>query len=54
MGLRFVLNSSMLSGISDFPNNHFFLQFPFFKNIFNMLTNCRTRLAEQFAYLRLC
>ena len=31
--LGFPLNSTMLSGYSEFPNNHFFIKFSPFKNI---------------------
>ena len=31
--LGFPLNSTMLSGLSEFPNNHFFIKFSLFKNI---------------------
>ena len=37
----------MLSGCSEFPNNHFFIQFSFFENIGNMLTDCWFTLIEQ-------
>ena len=40
MALKFILNSSMLSGCSEFPNNHSFIQFSFFEDMLYMLTNC--------------
>ena len=35
--LVFSSHSTMLSGYSEFPNNHFFIKFSLFKNIRNLL-----------------
>ena len=44
--LRFPLYSTMLSGLSEIPTNHFFFQFSFFENIGNMTTNRSTAFIE--------
>lgn len=43
----------MLSGCSEFPNNHFFVQFSFFENIGNMFTNSCFTFIKQSTYLLL-
>ena len=39
--LHFILNGTMLSGYFHFGNNHFSAKFSFFKDIFQVLTDCR-------------
>ena len=49
--LCFPFYSAMLSGLSEFPTDHFFFQFSFLENIGNMFTNSGTPFIEQLRYL---
>ena len=41
VSLCFFLNCAVLSGYFQNGNNHFFVEFPLFKDIFQVLTDCR-------------
>ena len=50
--LSFPLNSTVLSGYSEIPNNHFSVKFSIFEDVLNMLANigyaCLVYLSQLF------
>ena len=54
MRLRFTFYCAMLSGCSEFPNNHFFIQFSIFKNAFDVFAYVRFARLIYLYKLRLC
>jgi len=48
--LRFIVQRPVMSGCFHFGNNHFFIQLALFKNILQVLADCRLLHPEQFCH----